>query len=389
LDVAQTWSALQSHNDNDLAVNGATSGNLVLRAAAIAGSSVVRFPAGSTDFSATGGTGQYVKQISAGAALTVAAIAAADLPLATTGAFGAVKPDGTTITIAGGIITASGGSATAVTLGTTDVSAGAAVAGGVLSNAAGVLQNVVLTNHIGGLTLSNDSGTPNSVLDIAAGSAMDSTNAALIPLGAFTKSTAGAWASGTAGNGMGNGLTITASTWYHVFLANNGGIPDVFFDTSVTGANRPSAITDAKIRRIGSFRTDASAHILKFTQIGNNFTWFASTLDVNAGGVSTSPGTETLTVPGGVKVVANILVYLVSSSASQYGILIQSPDQNPVEAGSAAGLFTLATTSAVQVSSSMQVGTNTISQIGISGDIGSALTVYINTVGWTDYRGQL
>jgi len=94
-------------------------------------------------------------------------------------------------------------------------------------------------------------------------------------------------------------------------------------------------------------------------------------------------------VPGGVKVVANILVYLVSSSASQYGILIQSPDQNPVEAGSAAGLFTLATTSAVQVSSSMQVGTNTISQIGISGDIGSALTVYINTVGWTDYRGQL
>jgi hypothetical protein len=39
------------------------------------------------------------------------AIAAGDLPLATTGAFGAVKPDGTTITISGGVITstASGG----------------------------------------------------------------------------------------------------------------------------------------------------------------------------------------------------------------------------------------------------------------------------------------
>jgi len=37
------------------------------------------------------------------------ALVAADLPLATTGAFGAVKPDGTTITIASGVISSSGG----------------------------------------------------------------------------------------------------------------------------------------------------------------------------------------------------------------------------------------------------------------------------------------
>ena len=40
---------------------------------------------------------------------TFRAIAAPDLPLATTGAFGAVKPDGTTITISGGVISSSGG----------------------------------------------------------------------------------------------------------------------------------------------------------------------------------------------------------------------------------------------------------------------------------------
>lgn len=52
------------------------------------------------------------------AAPTFRGIAAADLPLATTGAFGAVKPDGSTITISGGVISASGsGSGTVTSIG--------------------------------------------------------------------------------------------------------------------------------------------------------------------------------------------------------------------------------------------------------------------------------
>jgi hypothetical protein len=61
------------------------------------------------NLSATGGAGQYLKQITTGAAVTVGVIAAGDLPLATTGAFGAVKPDGTTITVSSGVISSSGG----------------------------------------------------------------------------------------------------------------------------------------------------------------------------------------------------------------------------------------------------------------------------------------
>jgi hypothetical protein len=78
--VANTWSALQSYNDSMFALSGSTSGSLVMRAAAISGSSVIRWPAGSTDFSATGGTSQYLKQASAGAALTVGTIPLTDLP---------------------------------------------------------------------------------------------------------------------------------------------------------------------------------------------------------------------------------------------------------------------------------------------------------------------
>lgn len=48
-------------------------------------------------------------------------ITASLLPLATTGAFGAVKPDGTTITISAGVISSVGGAATAITPGTTTV----------------------------------------------------------------------------------------------------------------------------------------------------------------------------------------------------------------------------------------------------------------------------
>jgi hypothetical protein len=245
-----------------------------------------------------------------------------------------------------------------------------------------------LPNYIGGLTLSNDSGTPNSVLDIKAGGAADSTNAVLITIGAFTKSTAGSWASGSGSNGMGNGLTITASTWYHVMLANNNGIPDIWFDTSPTGANRPIGITDTKYRRLGSFRTDASSHILAFTQTGNVFIWFTSVPDVSGGAVFTAPVAQALTVPSGIKVIANILLSMISNSATSHGVLIQSPDQNPVTAGATNFQFSFLVTNVGLGATQLQVGTNTSSQVEISADIGTALTIYINTVGWTDFRGE-
>lgn len=79
LNLAQTWTAAQTFNASDLKVAGATSGSLTINCAAICGSNTITFPAGTTDFSATGGSGFFLKQSSAGAAITVAAISASDL----------------------------------------------------------------------------------------------------------------------------------------------------------------------------------------------------------------------------------------------------------------------------------------------------------------------
>lgn len=79
LNAANTWSGVQSVNSGDLALKGATSGTITLNAAATAGANTLTLPAGTTDFSATGGTSQVVKQTSAGGAFTVARLACADL----------------------------------------------------------------------------------------------------------------------------------------------------------------------------------------------------------------------------------------------------------------------------------------------------------------------
>lgn len=61
-------------------INGTTSGSLTIGPPAVAGaSSRITFPAGVTDYSATGGTSQFVKQASVGAALTVAQPAFTDI----------------------------------------------------------------------------------------------------------------------------------------------------------------------------------------------------------------------------------------------------------------------------------------------------------------------
>lgn len=62
-----------------LTVVGTTSGGVTIKVPAVAGTNTITFPAGTTDFSATGGAGQFVKQASAGAAFTVSAPTVAEI----------------------------------------------------------------------------------------------------------------------------------------------------------------------------------------------------------------------------------------------------------------------------------------------------------------------
>lgn len=71
-----------------LRIFGSTSGSILFSVPAVSGSNQITFPAGTTDFSATGGTSQVVKQTSAGGAFTVARLACADLSDAGSGCAG-------------------------------------------------------------------------------------------------------------------------------------------------------------------------------------------------------------------------------------------------------------------------------------------------------------
>jgi len=75
-------------SDQGISIPGSTSGQIQIKAAAAAGSNVLTLPAGTTDFSATGGVSQVVKQTSAGGALSVARLACADLSDSGTGCSG-------------------------------------------------------------------------------------------------------------------------------------------------------------------------------------------------------------------------------------------------------------------------------------------------------------
>src|SRR5260221_7622465 len=134
---------------------------------------------------------------------------------------------------------------------------------------------LLLRSYLAGLTLSNDGTAPNTKIDVAAGVCADDTNAAMISLpsgGAIDCTIAGA-------NGLDTG-SLAASTWYHAFAISKpgGSSPALLASTSLASPAFPSGYTLK--RRIGSFKTDATAHILGFVQHGDEFWWSSPPLDM-------------------------------------------------------------------------------------------------------------
>src|SRR5438045_63638 len=127
-------------------------------------------------------------------------------------------------------------------------------------------------------------------------------------LASFTKSTA-AWAAGSANGCLDTGA-VANSTWYHLFVIErtDTGVVDELCSTSATAPTMPTSYT--KKRRIGSFKTDGSAHVLGFTQYGaanvREYVWVAGVEDQSAASVPN--GSRSLltlaSVPAGIKVVA-------------------------------------------------------------------------------------
>ncbi len=247
----------------------------------------------------------------------------------------------------------------------------------------------ILRSYLAGLGLSNDGTSPQTVLDIAAGQAVNSTNAAYLSLtSAWTKSTA-SWVQGTANGGLDTG-TIAATTWYHVFVIGQAGGAgaDVLFSLSPSAPTLPTGYT--LFRRIGSFLTDGSAHILAFTQDGDYFRWSASVLDVDTTNPGTSAVTALLTVPTGVNVQALLDVQRTDSAASGYVYVsdLSATDEAPSSTAAPLGSMGNAVAGS-QAVGNLIVRTNTSAQVRYRCQSADSNTVIrIATLGWWDRRGR-
>lgn len=255
----------------------------------------------------------------------------------------------------------------------------------------------VQRSFLAGMTLSNDIGTPLTLLDIAAGQATDSTNTVSISLSAITKSISGAWAAGSGANGMGTGVTfgptggVSGGPWFPVFAILNNGSSDVYFDNSLSAANKPANTT--AFRRIGFIKSDGSSHIVLFFQTNDLFEWAnPNTDDINNATQSTSGVNYVVNVPPGINVIANIQAEAGISSGAVVNARIYDPAQSDFASagGTAApslGVTANSNASALRAQGSVWVRTDTSQHVRAIAD--STLAVFaLRAVAWYDYRGK-
>ena len=246
---------------------------------------------------------------------------------------------------------------------------------------------VLLTNNLGGLTLSTSGGT--NVFGVSAGQAADSTNLHLLTLpSAFTKTTA-TWAAGT-GNGALDTGTATIGTWYHAFIIQrpDTGQEDILISLSATSPTLPTNYT--LFRRIGAMLTNGLGNWVRFFQFGNLFIWQNPVGDINGVTGNATAALVSLTVPPGVNVIASGKILMSNTTGGAADILFYSPTVATQAAGTPVGnvsvyAFTNGTFSGVE-----NILTNTSSQISLVASATSAnITTYWSTTGWTDFRGQI
>jgi hypothetical protein len=160
-----------------------------------------------------------------------------------------------------------------------------------------------MRGFIAGLIPSNDATTPNTKIDVGAGTATDSTNMrSMVCAAAVIDCTT----VGPLGLDAGS---LAVSTWYvlHAIMkADNAGTTSAFASLSLTPsfANAPGYVY---YRPIGFFKTDASSHILPFVvePDGETVVWGTTspTADVSSSSYGTVGAVLTLpSVPTAVKV---------------------------------------------------------------------------------------
>lgn len=254
-----------------------------------------------------------------------------------------------------------------------------------------IAKPIDIRGHLYGLTLSNNVTDATNDIDIAAGSAVDSTGTvSMLLASSLTKRLDAAWAAGTNQGGLDVGSVTDENYSVFVIRRPDTGVVDALFSLSVNSPTLPANYT--QFRRVGTIFRGFGV-IRPFSQVGDVFLLKTPVLDVNAVNPGTSAVLRTLSVPAGIVTTALLNVGIENTAASDYfSVLLSSTDTDDVSV-SIAGYSTLGASANVSggarfLSSQAEVRTNTSRQIrsrAMYSDANCAL--YVSTRGWIDTRG--
>lgn len=174
-------------------------------------------------------------------------------------------------------------------------------------------ENELPKNYIAGLTLSSAADADHDIT-VAIGEARDAADTADMALAAaITKQIDAAWAVGSDAGGLDTG-TVANATLYAVWLIKrtDTGVVDALFSTSFTAPTMPTNY-DVK-RLIGCVRTDGSANILAFRQVGDLFLYAGAISDLNDATI-TDDTFETATINAPPNSIAHMFVSASNGTA--------------------------------------------------------------------------
>jgi Collagen triple helix repeat (20 copies) len=269
----------------------------------------------------------------------------------------------------------------------------------VIANSPGVSSASILVGHLAGLAISNNTVDAVNDIDIAPGSAMDSTTGTLVMTRStvMTKRLDATWAAGN-GNGMRMNTAI-ADGWYHIYLVAQaaGANPDFFAHTSadpiaVLVALQAINATYLYVRRVGSILR-ASGAIVTFAQIGDRFQWTTIRKDIEAFNPGPLAALRTVSTPPGVRTVGIFHVRLDCDASLGYEFLMTDPlgtDSLPGVSGVPSFIGQLIVSQGTQRDAGqISCFTNVSSQVRTRISASNANSIVrIFTEGWVDARGK-
>jgi len=240
--------------------------------------------------------------------------------------------------------------------------------------------------HIHGLTYSNSAGDPTNDIDIAIGSAKDSTNVFdLILTTAITKRLDAAWAVGTNQGGLDTGSIANSDYYIHLIGRSDTGVIDVLFSLSATAPTMPA---NYDYRRLIGWIKRVGAAIVLFTTYeteggGIELLWTTPTLDINLiNTLTTTKRTDPVKVPLNFSVIAILNIGI--SDAGACVAYIYCPDQADIAPSTtAAPMYTITAPAAVDGGSNLHIRTSTTGLIAARSTTATIDKYNVSTIGFT------